>query len=564
MRSAITLIILFSLSITVHAEPLKRKSSLQQSAVIERVLKRDTSPLPKNYRYLKPRLSKSKTRAVTNQFQVTYIPSGQNTSVYTNICTGFTPEAQAAIQRATEIWSGFINSSVPITIEACMTPLGSNTLGISSSSFRSNNNTFYTHALADSLAGYELNPSGFDSTIVFSSDVNFYYSTDGNLAWNESDFLSVVLHELGHSLNFMGLADYAGGDGILNNVAIYDRFTEDLSGTPLTNYTSPSAALGSALTSNNLYFNAPHANAGNGGNRVKIYAPASWSDGSSYAHLDYDTFNNTAHDLMVYRLTDGEANHDPGDITLGILRDMGWTMADVTPVCTYDASADTTSFDYGGGSGTITIESTPNDCVNGNWIVSENLSWVSIDSTSQGSGSGVWSVDFSVSENSSLAHSGTISVSGGNSNVAIEQAGVVVTEPITKRMWQDEAYTYLESQAYLVTQSNYQKVQDYAGAIDYCDNLNLAGFSDWYLPNQDELETIVNPFNTPTISSIVNNARASDYWSSTPHPTLSTFAYFVDFSNGQTRSETMNFVKYVRCVREIKPFNPSIIMYLLQ
>jgi hypothetical protein len=55
-----------------------------------------------------------------------------------------------------------------------------------------------------------------------------------------------------------------------------------------------------------------------------MYAPSTWAPGSSYSHLDYSTFNNTANQLMVYAFSAGEAAHDPGPVTKGLLKDLGW------------------------------------------------------------------------------------------------------------------------------------------------------------------------------------------------------------------------------------------------
>jgi hypothetical protein len=64
----------------------------------------------------------------------------------------------------------------------------------------------------------------------------------------------------------------------------------------------------------------------NGGERVKIYAPSTWAQGSSYSHLDNDTFRSTVNRLMVYSTPSGQASHDPGPVTKGIFKDLGWSL----------------------------------------------------------------------------------------------------------------------------------------------------------------------------------------------------------------------------------------------
>jgi hypothetical protein len=124
---------------------------------------------------------------------------------------------------------------------------------------------------------------------------------------------------------------YSGGSGswgfATGYPTIYDTFTRDGSGNQLINtsvYPNPSTALGSALTSDNIWFHGSNAMAANVGVRVKMYAPSTWSSGSSYSHLDYTTFNNTVNQLMVYAISSGESIHDPGPVTKGLLKDLGW------------------------------------------------------------------------------------------------------------------------------------------------------------------------------------------------------------------------------------------------
>jgi hypothetical protein len=61
-----------------------------------------------------------------------------------------------------------------------------------------------------------------------------------------------------------------------------------------------------------------------------MYAPGAWSSGSSYGHLDYSTFAGTANSMMVYAISDGSANHNPGPVTKGLLKDLGWVLAGET------------------------------------------------------------------------------------------------------------------------------------------------------------------------------------------------------------------------------------------
>lgn len=172
--------------------------------------------------------------------------------------------------------------------------------------------------------------------ITFNTNFSWYYGLNGNPPSNQVDLVTVALHEIGHGLNFAesmkvynGTGDWGYSTGYPD---VYDTFTEDGVGNPLiTTYANPSTALGTVLTSQNLWFNGAKANTANSGSRVKLYAPSSWAQGSSYSHLVYNTFNETINELMVYSISNGEVIHEPGPVTLGMLEDMGWKINEGTP-----------------------------------------------------------------------------------------------------------------------------------------------------------------------------------------------------------------------------------------
>ncbi|WP_044034192.1 Calx-beta domain-containing protein, partial [Microcystis aeruginosa] len=277
------------------------------------------------------------TNFLTSTGQVNFPTS--NTVINVNY-TGFTPAAQTAFQFAVDIWESLLDSSVPINVNASFANLGSGILGQAGPEAYARDfsglpqtNTWYPIALANSLAGQDLAPTASDIGSQFNSNFNWYYGLDNNVPTNQISFVSVVLHELGHGLGFLGWMDNQSGSGSwgfgTGFPGIYDRFTENGSGQSLLNtslFPNPSTALGSQLTSNNIFFDGSNANAANGGNRVKLYAPSTWSGGSSYSHLD-EVFNNTPNALMTYSIGFGESILNPGPVTLGLFKDMGWKLA---------------------------------------------------------------------------------------------------------------------------------------------------------------------------------------------------------------------------------------------
>lgn len=243
-------------------------------------------------------------------------------------------EARNAFQYAVDLWASQINSPVEIVVEAHWSPMGSNYLGAAGAWTLRRNfsngvaDTWYAAALANALSGLDVNGSEVEIYAQFNKDFPaWYFGTDGNTPADKWDFVSVVLHELCHGLGFFGSMDVADGKGYWGysgDPVIYDRFTENGSGTSLLSFSSGSYDLASQLQGGDIFFDGPHANAFNGGIRPELYAPDPWQPGSSYAHVDTG-YDGTPDALMTYSIFNGEANHLVGPIVQGMFKDIGWT-----------------------------------------------------------------------------------------------------------------------------------------------------------------------------------------------------------------------------------------------
>ncbi|MBM9605779.1 PPC domain-containing protein [Desulfopila inferna] len=305
----------------VDAVPLRAVINDPNPATLRRV------PLPPEYS-IDP-------SAATSSFTINYIAAG-GTDKWEEPCSTFPASARTVFTAAANVWANILQSSVPITIKACWADMDSSSiLGYSGGgslhrdfSGAPRAGTFYSASLANALHGADLSTANEDMHITYNSNFNWYYGTDGNPGSSQHDLFTVVLHEIAHGLNFSGGMYVSGSTGYWYNYPypnIYDTFMRDNSGNPLTtSYSDGTTALGTALLSNGLYFHGANAMAANGNTRVKIYAPATWASGSSYSHLDYNTFSSTVHRLMVYAISAGTATHDPGTITKGLLKDLGW------------------------------------------------------------------------------------------------------------------------------------------------------------------------------------------------------------------------------------------------
>lgn len=341
------LALLLSISAVSAAESLGPKSLEPQlsangnalyNAIPAVVLRVDPNPPPDQERIPARFDMLTLPETATATFSITYVPNG-GTDLWGETCATFPEEAKAAFNAAGALWGNLLQSSVPITINACWANLGeSDILGYSGGGEVYRNftgapltNTWYSVSLANALHGSDIDPDKFDMHLTYNSNFTWYYGTDGLTPKSKYDLMSVVLHEITHGLNFSGSMLNSRGTGSWGYDTaypdIYDTFMKDGAGKLLINtgvYANPSAALGRALTSNNIWFHGAKAMAANGGQRVKMYAPSTWSDGSSYSHLDDDTFKGGENRLMVPFISPGISTHDPGPVTLGIFKDMGW------------------------------------------------------------------------------------------------------------------------------------------------------------------------------------------------------------------------------------------------
>ncbi|MGK5095266.1 DUF1566 domain-containing protein [Deltaproteobacteria bacterium TL4] len=89
-------------------------------------------------------------------------------------------------------------------------------------------------------------------------------------------------------------------------------------------------------------------------------------------------------------------------------------------------------------------------------------------------------------------------------------------------------------------------------ALQYCESLELAGYTDWKLPNIKELQSIVDySRSNPSIRLLYfPNTKSSSYWSSTVVAYNSDSAGIVVFDKGAVGSGiSRGGARYVRCVR---------------
>ncbi len=253
-------------------------------------------------------------------------------------------KAKEAFEYAVSIWEQIIESDIPIHIDANWRTMNDNILGsagptdyFSNFEYASRKNRFYPVSVVEKITKTEINGStSADIDATFNKEIKWYYGTDGNTPDQLYDFVTVVLHEIGHGLGFTGFFFVTGktgaygnsgggnaGDATAFDIMVINQKNEFLTDT--FNFDMPSAGLYDAFTSNNLYISNPASIINNSTNRPRLYAPVTWNNGSSIYHLNDETYPFTnENSLMTHAIGKGEAVHDPGPITKGILADIGW------------------------------------------------------------------------------------------------------------------------------------------------------------------------------------------------------------------------------------------------
>ena len=88
-------------------------------------------------------------------------------------------------------------------------------------------------------------------------------------------------------------------------------------------------------------------------------------------------------------------------------------------------------------------------------------------------------------------------------------------------------------------------------ALSYCENSNLAGYTDWRLPTKKELRRLVDysRYNPAINITYFPDTVSSFYWSSTTNANYTDNAWGVYFNDGYANNSNKNYSYYVRAVR---------------
>ncbi|MEA2110775.1 MAG: DUF1566 domain-containing protein [Campylobacterota bacterium] len=88
-------------------------------------------------------------------------------------------------------------------------------------------------------------------------------------------------------------------------------------------------------------------------------------------------------------------------------------------------------------------------------------------------------------------------------------------------------------------------------AKEYCEELDIANYDDWWLPSEEELSTLVDS-NRPQGRKILKGFiyyKAKEYWTSSTYSWNAPYAWVISFANGTSYSLLKKKQRFVRCVR---------------
>jgi len=263
----------------------------------------------------------------------------KGTGNITVVYSGFSSEAREAVEYAVKILESILPADINIKIKASWTKISS--AGVLGNSLITGFATgwgidalyplaYYPVTVAEKIAGKSLNEDfEADVELTLNSNAKWYFGTDGNTPVSKYDLVTVVIHELCHGLGFfdsMNAESSVGTYGLGGIPIIYDKYVENLTEKRLTDtsfFKTNTTQLYLELVSGQLYFGGPLTRRYLSGSRARLYSPSTWDTGSSVSHLD-ETRTAEADALMTPFIDLGEAIHDPGNLTMSILGDLGW------------------------------------------------------------------------------------------------------------------------------------------------------------------------------------------------------------------------------------------------
>ena len=265
---------------------------------------------------------------------------------------------KSVFEQAATTWANYLKSDVPIRIYVKWRPLATGILGSAGAYSSVRNfvganklNTWYPIALAEKMAHTNLNGTDSDIVATFNSDFpDWFIGTNGVPSNNQIDLYSVVLHEMGHGLGFIGQiqADVTSNSTSIATATygypgIFDQFIFDSKNKQLIDtltYKKNSNELFKQIISDSLFFSSNAVLRNNSNASARLYAPKptqrnptnpmGYIEGSSVYHVDQNTYPpGNLNALMTPQIARGEITAQLGPIVKGIFNDLGWYSSNI-------------------------------------------------------------------------------------------------------------------------------------------------------------------------------------------------------------------------------------------
>ena len=285
--------------------------------------------------------------------------AAQNGSLRASYAANVPANVRTVISAALAQWDAALATNIPIVVQVGWECFGNpGLLGIAGP-----NHLFtsaglptgdqYPVALANTLSGRDLNGGEAEINMTLNADLGttnncayatgeWYISTAAAVGSTQIDLYSVVLHELGHGLGFLGSAYSEPSQA---PTLAFPRYAYDslvYSGSSrLVDTTNPN----SQLTNGNLFFDI------GGGHRSRLHAPGTFENGSSFSHFDL-SLSTQPGNLMTPALANGDVHRALDAPVLGALQRLGWNVIPraVSPI----------ALTVGVGAGSATVNWVPN------------------------------------------------------------------------------------------------------------------------------------------------------------------------------------------------------------
>ncbi len=256
-----------------------------------------------------------------------------------------------ALQAATDFWSAMLQSDVEIEIDAEMNPefctATTAVLGFAGPNSPQRDfpnrpfpNTYYPQALANSLAGFDLDPLGSDKSdmaATFNSDIDnstclgstdWWYGIGGSTPPSDISFYETALHEIAHGLGFLTFVNLNSGEKFMSRNDHFMRLLKDFDSGKIWPSMTDVERVSSAVDTGDLVWIGAEAKAAASGTLtaglrsngdIRMYAPNPLEPGSSVSHWDTAL---SPDELMEPSATPTTIS----DITIAAFEDMGWNL----------------------------------------------------------------------------------------------------------------------------------------------------------------------------------------------------------------------------------------------